>query len=70
MFNRTLQVKMVKPSNGENEKADATLNNKINVVTAIGNHADRLLKNVGIGVITYVIADTLRQVLIAKAIKS
>ena len=67
MFNRALQVKMVK-----NDKAVAASPNRPDhnfegKVAIIGSHLGKCVDKAGRALIAYVVVDTIRQVLITKA---
>lgn len=68
MFNRAIQVKMVK-----NDKKNTTEPNFEEVISIKFAQASRMMKDItrtiGIAVIGYVVVDTARQMLIAKALK-
>jgi len=66
MFNRALQVKMVK-----NEKQELTPEDKqvafATVVGVISDNVENLTKKVIGGVVLYITLDTVRQVMVARA---
>lgn len=67
MFNRTLQVRVVK----ENESTrfvdlEVPLERK---VALISRYAETGIRKIGQAIVAYVIVDTLRQVIVAKALK-
>ena len=67
MFNRTLQVKMIKP---KKEELTTTLPPGVDLeekVAIVSYYFERALEKIAVSVITYVVLDTLRQVLIARA---
>lgn len=69
MFNRALQVKMVKT-----EKETTTQPNPEDVLekklAVISRSFENMALKVGKAVIAYVVADTVRQILVAKATRS
>lgn len=68
MFNRTLQVKMVKTPK-ETQPVSVQEISLEGKVAIIGHYAERALKKAGQIAISYVVVDTLRQVIVAKALK-
>lgn len=67
MFNRALQVKMIKTKKVNTEATDPPDVLLEDAVTIIGYHIERGIKKIGEAVIAYVVVDTIRKVLIAKA---
>lgn len=67
MLNRTLQVKMVKNDKEELTSPIRTENTFEDKASIIGYHFERTAVKIGFGIIIYVFADTLRQVLVALA---
>lgn len=67
MFNRKLEVKMVKSNKEEATPAENT--NKLQLVSAIGYQFERIVNKAGRAALTYVVLDTVRQVLVARAEK-
>lgn len=68
MFNREIQVKMVKKTKNETE-VDTTDSHFEGKAAIISNAVDNGLKRIGIAIVSYVLVDTVRQVLVAKASK-
>jgi hypothetical protein len=67
MFKRHIQVKLVKTSGGLTQtNQDVSLEGKVAI---IGHYATGVIQTVGKALIAYVVVDTLRQVLVAKALK-
>lgn len=69
MFNRTLHVKLVKTK----KETPVTSVQEISLegkVAIIGHYAERAVKKAGQAIVAYVVVDTLRQVIVAKALKS
>jgi hypothetical protein len=69
MFNREIQVRVVKAKKQEKQppaEADISLEGKVAI---IGYYTEKGIRKVGQAVIGYVVVDTLRQILIAKALK-
>lgn len=67
MFNRELQMKVVKTNKKQDTPADTTdvtIEGKVAIVTYT---IDRVFRKIGIAVCAYVVLDTLRQVLVASA---
>lgn len=69
MFNRSLQVKMVRTPK-EAVKADRVDDTYEGPIAIIGYTIDRIVRKAGNVAITYIVLDTLRQVLVAQANKS
>jgi hypothetical protein len=69
MFNRTLQVKMVKSQKEEVQKHEPTELQFEKKVAVISGYSWDVLKKAGGVVLAYVALDTIRQVLVAKASK-
>lgn len=69
MFNRSLQVKMVKNEKTpvESYQAEARFEDKFAVISKT---FEKAMKSIGKAVICYVVVDTARQVVIANATKS
>lgn len=67
MFNRALQVKVVKTKKTEtNPDRPETYEEKVAV---INNSIDRAIRKIGMFAIGYIVLDTFRQVLVASANK-
>lgn len=69
MFNRTLQLRMVKTTK-ETQPVSVQEISLEGKVAIIGHYAERALKKAGQIAISYVVVDTMRQVIVAKAINS
>jgi hypothetical protein len=69
MLNRTLQVKLLKTSKEDLAQPTQTSTTYEAKVAVIGNLFERIAAKVGSAVIVYVVVDTVRKVLIAKASK-
>lgn len=69
--NRAIQVKMVKNDNGETTKP--TPSDQFMVMAAatrvVSAHMQKTIVTVGKVILTYIAADTIRQVMVAKASK-
>jgi hypothetical protein len=69
MLNRAIQVKLVKKDKKETTapgQIDVTLEGKVAIV---GHYLGEIVEKIGGAVITYVLVDTFRQVLVARAQK-
>lgn len=69
MLNRKLEVKMVKSNKTESQdpaQPEPSLEEK---VATIGYYAERIVKKAGQAALAYVAIDTIRQVVVAKALK-
>lgn len=67
MFNRTLQVKMVKIDKdppADPGHYDVTLEGKAAV---LGHYSERIIDKIGSAVVSYIVLDTIRQVFVARA---
>lgn len=69
MFNRALQVRMVKNPRAEAEKEDTTENLYEGKAAIIAYTTDRVVKKVAVAALVYVVLDTARQVLVTRAAK-
>ena len=67
MFNRELRVKFVKPDAQPTKIYNEQSSTFEGKTAIIGAFIEKGFKNVGIGVVAYVAADTLRQVIVARA---
>lgn len=67
MFNRVLQVKMVKSKKNDPEAPAPTDLPFERKAAIVGNYAERIVEKIGGAIVTYIIVDTVRQVLVAKA---
>lgn len=67
MFNRALQVKVIKSNKKDEPQADQTDATYEGKVAIVGHFVERAIKRIGITVITYVVVDTIRQVMVAQA---
>lgn len=65
MFNRTLEMKLVKKNKKETPQVSQT-ETKFEMVAAIGYHIERTLHKAGMAALAYVVLDTVRQVALAK----
>lgn len=65
MFNRSIQVKMVKPAKDDTVE-DTSFNDKATVIAVIVESA---IKKIAFTTLSYVVLDTARQVMITKAQK-
>jgi len=68
MFNRALQVKLVKSKKEQAQLTppDISLEQKANI---IGYYAERIAMKAGAVALSYVVVDTIRQVVVARALK-
>jgi len=69
MFNRSIQMRIVKTKKEtkyEDLPADIRLED---AATIVSHHFDKAVRKVGQAIITYVIVDTIRQVIVAQATK-
>lgn len=67
MFNRALQVKMVHTKKNETEPVDTSQSYFEKRAEVISKTLDDTMKKVGVFAIGYIVIDTVRQVLVAKA---
>lgn len=67
MFNRALQVKMVNTKKDETEQVETSQSYFEKRAEVISKTLDDTMKKVGMFAIGYVVIDTVRQVLVAKA---
>jgi hypothetical protein len=68
MFNRALQVKMVKSS--KNEAPPTPTEDKfVSRATFVAYASKSVIQEIGSAVVAYIVLDTIRQVLVAKASK-
>ena len=70
MFNREIRVNWVKKTKEQPKSADETSQEIEGVVAHVAYTVERLAHKIGTAVICYVVVDTVRQVLVAKASKS
>lgn len=68
MFNRALQVKVVKNDKHDPATQDVEMafEDKVDLIDEV---VERTLRRIGVAVVTYVAADTVRKILVAKASK-
>lgn len=69
MFNRAIQMRLINTNKEEihtTEKTDKQFEGKAAIV---GYHLQRFIMQVGVVTISYVVVDTVRKVLVAKASK-
>lgn len=69
MFNRAIQVKMVKPNKDE---AQQTVQPELQFekkVAIVAGYSELLINKVAGAAVTYILLDTIRKVLVAKASK-
>jgi len=67
MRNRALQLRFVKTNQSDAAVSDETDSTFEGKVAIIGHFVEKGFKNIGMAVCAYVVADTLRQVIVAKA---
>lgn len=70
MRKRTIQVKMVKTPKDDDTSPDETDETLEGKAAIIGYYAQRIVATIGKSAVAYVVVDTLREVVIARATKS
>lgn len=69
MFNRAIQMRLINTTKEEIPKTEKTDKHFEGKAAIVGYHLERFVLHVGVVGLSYVIVDTVRKVLVAKASK-